>query len=97
MPSYLVCDTGPEVIYVWSEVKYGQVAPSVREALRQVKYDLTLLCAPDLPWTYDPQREHPEASDRWKIFERYRILLPDARIIRGQERTATALRLITTS
>ena len=91
-PSYLICDTGPEVIHVWSEVKYGHVARSVREAVASRQYDVTLLCAPDLPWVPDPLRETPDLKQRWELFERYRVLLPGATVITGPDRVAQALR-----
>lgn len=68
---YLFCDTGPEVILIWSEVKYGRVAPALSRAVANQAYDLHLLCYPDLPWTPDPFREAPEAGMRQKLFDRY--------------------------
>ena len=90
--SYVICDTGPEVVYVWAEVKYGHVARSVQDAVASRQYDLTLLCAPDLPWAPDPLRETPDRGQRWELFERYRSLLPGATIITGRARVAQALR-----
>ncbi|NJB85133.1 nicotinamide riboside kinase [Lewinella marina] len=92
--SFLVCDTGPEVIRVWSEVKYGYCDPVVLSAARQRTYDLTLLCRPDLPWSYDPLREHPDARDRMKIHQRYRQYLPGAVEIRGDNRLTQALHAV---
>ncbi|MCP9237590.1 AAA family ATPase [Lewinella sp. JB7] len=95
-PSLLVCDTGPEVLLIWSAVKYGRVDPFIERAFRETHYDLVLLCAPDVPWTYDPQREHPATEDRWAIFRRYQQLLPHAHIINGDDRVASALKHIFT-
>ncbi|MCB0635132.1 MAG: ATP-binding protein [Lewinella sp.] len=68
---FLFCDTGPEVIYIWSEVKYGQAAPAIHSALTEQHYDLRLLCYPDLPWTPDPLREAPDQHVRLALFKRY--------------------------
>ena len=92
---FIVCDTGPEVIRIWSEVKYGRCADSVLTACVEREYDLTLLCAPDLPWVYDPLREHPKEDTRWKLFDRYRKLLPGAVVISGADRIDQAMSYIT--
>ena len=93
----LFCDTGPEVIYIWSQVKFDRVAPLIERALAQAHYDRVLLCQPDLPWAPDPLREAPELSRRQELFTRYRSLLAergwDVREISGTgpERLANAL------
>jgi len=92
--SYVICDTGPEVIQVWSAVKYNAVDGTVLEASRQRYYDLILLCTPDLPWQPDPLRETPDEKDRWALYDRYRNLLPAAQIICGEDRVAKGLALI---
>jgi NadR type nicotinamide-nucleotide adenylyltransferase len=68
---FLFCDTGPEVLYIWSQVKYGQVDPAIAAALTEQAYDLRLLCYPDLPWEPDPLREAPEQGARLALFDRY--------------------------
>ena len=74
----LFCDTGPEVIYIWSEVKFGQVDDYIQQQFRDVHYDLRLLCYPDLPWEYDPLREAPDAQDRLRLYDKYVALLEQA-------------------
>lgn len=69
--SCLVCDTGPLVMAIWSEVKYGRVHPEIAAAAAALDYDLILLCAPDLAWEPDPLREAPDAQQRWQLFKRY--------------------------
>lgn len=71
---FVFCDTGPEVLYVWSLHKYGRVAPSIAQALDSRSYDLRLIGYPDLPWTPDPLREAPDAGVRLALFEEYRQL-----------------------
>jgi NadR type nicotinamide-nucleotide adenylyltransferase len=65
----LFCDTEFLVTWIWCEVKYGKVHPFIQEAARNHRYDLYLLCNIDLPWEYDPLREHPDM--RHKLFEMY--------------------------
>lgn len=93
--SFVVCDTGPFVLYVWAEIVFGGIPPLPPAALRR-PYDLVLLCAPDLPWMPDPLREAPEAAARAALFARYRALLAEHRpgkvvVIRGSERLGAAL------
>jgi NadR type nicotinamide-nucleotide adenylyltransferase len=93
--SFVVCDTGPEVIRIWAEVKYGRCPPEVLHACTERSYDLILLCMPDLPWVPDPLREAPDLAQREALFARYRELLPKAIRIRGENRLEDAIRVIT--
>jgi nicotinamide riboside kinase len=89
--SIIICDTGPEVIQIWSEVKYGSVNATVLDAVYSRQYDLQLLCKPDIPWYPDPLRETPDDNDRRRLYDRYSILLPAAVIIEGTDRVAQAM------
>ncbi len=90
-PRLLFCDTGPEVIAIWSAVRFGSVDPPVRMALQPPQYDYgtILLCYPDLPWIADPLREAPNPEVRLALFGRYEALLSQLKrpyhIIRGME------------
>ena len=66
---YLFCDTEFIVTKIWSEVKYGRCHPWILKQIEEHTYDLFLLCDIDLPWTYDPLREHPEMRE--ELFELY--------------------------
>ncbi len=66
----LFYDTSLEVIKIWSEFRYQACHPWILEQYQKRKADLYLLCAPDLSWEEDPQRENP--NDRDKLFEIYR-------------------------
>ena len=94
-PSWLFCDTGPEVIYIWSMVKYGFASPALRALVREVHYDLTLLCYPDLPWEPDPLREAPDLDVRIALFDEYCRLLQqlgrEFEVIEGQGEARTQL------
>jgi len=70
---YLFCDTDLLTIQIWSEVKYGTVDPWILTEIGKRSCDTYFLCRPDLPWSPDPQREHPE--EREQLFERYERLL----------------------
>lgn len=89
--AFVICDTGPEVITIWSKVKYTQVDPCLTRAVNDQHYDLTLLCTPDLPWLADGLREAPHLADRLELFELYRKLLPHAVVIDGSHRVGQAL------
>lgn len=60
----LICDTDLYVIKVWSNFKYGYCDPWILEQIASRKYDLYLLTYIDIPWQYDPLREHPDQRDR---------------------------------
>lgn len=72
------CDTSLEVIKIWSEFRFKKCDDWIIEQYKKRKADLYLLCAPDLPWTYDPQRENPD--DRDVLFEIYRQELSGERV-----------------
>lgn len=65
----LVCDTNLVVIKIWSDVKYGECDQWIVDEMESRHYDLHLLMNIDLPWEYDPLREHPETRDF--LFEKY--------------------------
>lgn len=65
----LVCDTNLYVIKVWSEFKYGFLDEEIKNLMLARKYDLYLLTYIDIPWEFDPQREHP--NQRQELYEIY--------------------------
>lgn len=71
----LFCDTDFIVTRIWSEVKFQSVHPWILEQVYNHRYDLYLLCNTDLPWEYDPLREHPEMRD--ELFKRYETVLKE--------------------
>ena len=68
---YLFCDTGPEVIYIWSKVKYNHVDPKIEQIAQSHHYDFRFICYPDLKWEDDPLRESPNLDERLALFEKY--------------------------
>jgi NadR type nicotinamide-nucleotide adenylyltransferase len=59
----LICDTNLYVIKVWSNFKYQRTDPEILDLLNQRSYDLYLLTYIDIPWEYDPLREHPNERE----------------------------------
>jgi NadR type nicotinamide-nucleotide adenylyltransferase len=55
----LICDTELTVIKIWSEHKFNKCSEWITKNFIKNTYDLYLLCNIDLPWEYDPLREHP--------------------------------------
>ncbi len=67
----LFCDTELIVTQVWSEIYFaGKCQPWIFWADHARRYDLFLLCAPDIPWVNDGLREY-EGQREW-MFERLR-------------------------
>lgn len=62
-PELLICDTEMLVIKIWSEIGFGLVDSFVLNEYYTRKYDLFILCGTDLPWEFDPMREHPEKRE----------------------------------
>ncbi|MEZ4790630.1 MAG: ATP-binding protein [Flavobacteriales bacterium] len=73
LPQLLIMDTDLVTIRIWGEEKYGRSDPWIKEQTEQRRYDLWLLCAPDMPWEADPLRENPHDRDR--LFDRYQRTL----------------------
>jgi NadR type nicotinamide-nucleotide adenylyltransferase len=65
----LFCDTDFLVTRIWSVVKYGRSDPWIDKKVVEHRYDLYLLCNIDLPWEFDPLREHPDK--RLMLFDLY--------------------------
>ena len=71
----LFCDTDLLVTSIWCQVKYGKCHEWINRKLKKHKYQIYLLCDIDLPWEYDPLREHPEM--RQELFELYLKVLKE--------------------
>ncbi len=72
------CDTDLIVLKVWSTFRFGKTDPFLLEQLAQKRYDVALLCRPDIPWVFDPLRENPE--DRTQLLSLYRAELTNWKI-----------------
>lgn len=56
VPPLVVCDTGIEVLYIWSEIEFHRVDPKIVGLLALDSYDLIIVCVPNIPWEEDPLR-----------------------------------------
>ncbi len=74
VPAVLL-DTNLLTLKIWSLVKYGDCDPWICQTLRARQYDHYFLCYPDIPWEYDPLREHQ--SSRHELFRIYEQSLID--------------------
>ncbi len=72
-PRGVVSDTGPVVLKVWSQWKYGSVDDHLADVLPSLMPSVFVLCTPDIPWEYDPLRE--SESDRVELFGLYRSVI----------------------
>ncbi len=64
-------DTDLTVFKVWIKEKYNQEIDWINKEIEQGIDKIYLLCNIDLPWISDPLREHPNISDRKRIFKQY--------------------------
>lgn len=65
----LIFDTSLLVLHIWHLEKWGGEHPLIHTKLEAVQNSFFLLCRPDIPWEYDPLREHPE--DRNRLYRQY--------------------------
>jgi nicotinamide riboside kinase len=90
----LVLDTDWTVFRIW----LNHFSPESPLLLPASKWSMAFLCSPEIPWEYDPLREHPE--DRGRLFEEYAQLLHQTgqpfQVLTGnkKERFQTALQAI---
>ena len=82
---FMLADTDLLTLEVWCEYKYQKCHHFIKSNLRKMLPDYYLLCYPDIPWEYDPQRENP--NDRVELFEIYRAKIVslgvDYQIVKG--------------
>jgi NadR type nicotinamide-nucleotide adenylyltransferase len=67
---FLFCDTEFIVTKIWCIVKYGRCHSFIRNQVKNHRYDLYLICDIDLPWEFDPLREHPQMREY--LFDMYK-------------------------
>ncbi len=94
----IICDTDLITIKIWSEYKYGTCDSWIIKQIQNRKYDLHLLCSPDIPWEPDPLRENH--NNRKHLYNLYKNELvannfPFVEIKGGKaERLKTAITII---
>jgi nicotinamide riboside kinase len=69
----LFCDTTSIVNKIWLAEKFNTESSEITYDFKTHAYHLYLLCAPDMPWEYDPLRENE--NDRDRLFEIYKNTL----------------------
>ncbi|HOW31670.1 MAG TPA: ATP-binding protein [Bacteroidales bacterium] len=63
LQSLIFCDTEFIVTKIWCNVKYGRSHSLINRLVKNHRYDLYLLCDIDMPWEFDPLREHPQQRE----------------------------------
>jgi NadR type nicotinamide-nucleotide adenylyltransferase len=95
---YLFCDTELTVLKIWAMHRFEKCHPWILSKLDEIKYDLYLLCDIDLPWEFDPLREHPDL--RQYFFDLYHQELSSRKLPfavisgEGEERLQNAIEAI---
>ena len=73
-------DTNMYVMQVWSEYVFGRCHQFILDKVVERKYDLYLLCAADLPWSYDELREYPDEAPRIELYNIYKSMLVEQNV-----------------
>ena len=73
--SHLFIDTDMYVMKVWCEYVFGKCHQWILDQAAIRRYNLYLLCRPDLPWVKDELREYPDEKNRWELYHYYKDLL----------------------
>jgi len=60
---FLFADTELLVTKIWSEHRFENCHAWILQNMLRYKYDFYLLCNIDLPWEFDPLREHPHLRE----------------------------------
>lgn len=71
----LFIDTDMYVMKVWCEFVFGKCHQFILDEIANRKYDLYLLCKPDMPWVKDELREYPDLETRETLFKIYQDIL----------------------
>mgnify|MGYP001263035489 FL=1 len=74
----LFADTDLLTLQIWCEYKYNKCHELIKKELLERLPDLYLLCFPDIPWEFDPQRENPH--DRFNLFNIYKRKMEELKV-----------------
>lgn len=97
-PLLYFTDSDATVFEVWMTVRFGCSSPLIDEWFDKSPAELTLLCHPDLNWSYDPLRENQ--LDRYRLFEQYKEVLNHRKVTYaeikglGNERVKCAIKAV---
>jgi NadR type nicotinamide-nucleotide adenylyltransferase len=78
--SLLFIDTDLYVVKVWSEFVFNTCSTKILNEISNRKYDLYLLCEPDIPWVKDDLREYPDLNIRSVLYHHYKDLLVNQKV-----------------
>ena len=96
-----ISDSELLTIKIWAMEKYGSCDGRIVDLLRRQKFDLYLLCYPDLKWAQDALRESPDLNDRLRQYHLFKSELEsmkvDYSVVKGagKDRLNCALSIIT--
>lgn len=92
----LFCDTDLATTALWSRHFFGDCPEEVDREAERRPYDLTLLCAVDLPWEADPQRDQPHRRQEFLALFRQAYASRQPTLIegRGKARLQAARRAV---
>ncbi len=76
--SHFLCDTDLLTIVIWYIEKYGPLPSSLLDLFQSQLPNGYILCAPDIPWVFDPLRENP--NDRERLYSLYEKWILDLQI-----------------
>lgn len=65
-------DTDLYVMKIWSEFVFNRCNNQILNGIVHRKYDLYLLCEPDIPWVEDELREYPDVETRLRLYHHYK-------------------------
>ena len=68
-------DGDTAILHVWQQLRFGSVNRALVAHAMEHPPALTLLCTPDLPWSFDPLRENEH--DREVLFSHYAAVLEE--------------------
>ncbi len=71
----LFIDSDMYVMKVWCEFVFNKCPNLILNQIAERKYNMYLLCNPDLPWIKDELREYPDLATRNKLYHYYKDLL----------------------
>ncbi len=68
---WIFFDTWLIITKVWFEFVYGSFPDWIDERIKHARFDIVLLCVPDIPWISDSVRENG-GEMREKLFSKYK-------------------------
>ncbi len=95
-------DTDMYVMKVWCEVAFENCHTWILKQIARRQYDFYLLCSTDLPWQPDGLREYPDLEFRKKLYNMYKDIVINSRVMWAEitgsdtQRLQTAVNLLNT-